>query len=600
MLNENTRTSEHGVVTTNRRFAREQEGFLRAVGLADNEIPRCSTIPFAAGAALSDFRGRLPGHAGPQQLRTWIEWETTPAESTEATVFTWIGGSQVRPVRAAFPYVKAALFVNGQPVLKFALGLAKSYEVSENGFKLSFEPRRFQSLVEDSHRVWHPHGISGFYRLEVPASHLAAGQPLRLRVELDPPHGNYSVIYYVSPRSDALRVDLVTLRDEVAQLQSDMVQLKKSHEMLYTQLYPEMFPKRINGKLVLIHTDDTLHYHPATVSVLSDGEIVVTLREATDHLSPDGRLVLFRSRDNGHSWGSKELLYDLGNADHRCGPIFELPNGDWVTTDYRYGAAGYDEAGLFKHYSTRVDTPTLWGAWSTDKGKSWRFTDKPMTVPDAPFPYVEVERHMIRLPNGRLLVAGNYCDTMKPDGGADYTNGFALVIFYSDDDGRSWDVLAKLPRHQHTGGEPTLLRTKSGKILLLARTERTGFEWIHKGHILQSESYDDGRTWSGLRPTSLSSMSSPAHLLQLQDGRILCSHGSREHPNSIYVTVSHDEGATWATEHTKILANDLPSFDCCYPTSGQLADGTIITVWYGNLFGKFFAKAMLYQPDHLG
>jgi hypothetical protein len=30
-----------------------------------------------------------------------------------------------------------------------------------------------------------------------------------------------------------------------------------------------------------------------------------------------------------------------------------------------------------------------------------------------------------------------------------------------------------------------------------------------------------------------------------------------------------------------------------------MADGTIITVWYGNLFGKFFAAAMRYRPEDL-
>jgi hypothetical protein len=90
-------------------------------------------------------------------------------------------------------------------------------------------------------------------------------------------------------------------------------------------------------------------------------------------------------------------------------------------------------------------------------------------------------------------------------------------------------------------------------------------------------------------------MTAPGHLLQLQDGRILCSHASRAYPGSIYVTTSSDEGATWNA--SRVITNDLQNWDTSYPTSGQLADGTIITTWYANLFGKFFVAALRYKPE---
>jgi hypothetical protein len=577
----------------NKKYPREQEGFARALGVGEKMVARCSSIQFSHNVSLADFRGALPGRTGPQAMRNDVEWETSPAEAQETTVFTWIAGSQVRPVRPIFPYVTATLYVDGEAALKFPLGYAQSYEIREQDYVLRFEPRRFASTTEDFHRAFFPQGVSGFYRLEVPENKLTAGRPLTLRVELDPLHGNYNVVYYVSPRNDALHVDVATLRDEVAQLQADLVQLTKSHEMLYAQMYPELFPDRLQGKRSIIHQDETRHYHPATVTVMSDGEIVMSMREATDHLYPDGRLVLFRSRDNGETWSEKQVAYDLGRSDHRAGPIFELPNGEWLTTDYRYGA-GYNSEGTMGYNGE----PTLWSAWSQDKGKTWTFSDKPLTVPGAPSQYSEVERHMIQLPSGRLLVAANYHNRAREDGRPDSSKGYGLVVYRSDDLGRSWEVHGRL-QHSHLDGEPTLLRTRSGKILLLARTARQGYEWIRKGSLLQSESHDDGETWSELQPTAMSSVSCPAHLLQLQDGRILCSHGARIYPGSIYVTVSRDEGETWDTERTRIVANDLPNWDSCYPTSGQMADGTIITVWYGNLFGKFFAAAMRYRPEDL-
>lgn len=97
----------------------------------------------------------------------------------------------------------------------------------------------------------------------------------------------------------------------------------------------------------------------------------------------------------------------------------------------------------------------------------------------------------------------------------------------------------------------------------------------------------------------MSSMGSPGHLLQLQDGRVLCTHAERLYPGSIYVTTSDDEGASWNTQNTKTVANDVVNFDSCYPTTGQRADGVLITVWYANLFGKYFIPSLTYRPEQL-
>jgi Neuraminidase (sialidase) len=221
-----------------------------------------------------------------------------------------------------------------------------------------------------------------------------------------------------------------------------------------------------------------------------------------------------------------------------------------------------------------------------------------MTVPGA-LPYAEVERHIIRLPSGRLLVAAIYVNP-GPDGKPPAGHEELNAVFSSDDDGRSWQVLARVPRHPSVVGECAMLRTASGKILIISRSEnRLGQGWMNHGMLLQAESHDDGRTWSPWQTTQMSSDSSPGHLLQLQDGRILCSHASRKHPGSIYVTMSCDEGQTWDTADTRLVMNDLANWDSCYPNSGQLADGTVITVWYANLFGKFFLAAFLWRPEQI-
>jgi hypothetical protein len=534
-----------------------------------------------------------------------VEWETSPARAARDTVFVWIGGSQVRPaMRPSFPHVCGQLSVDGRPLIELPLGLPEGYTVGDAACQLSFEPRNYISLVEMPHRFFYPNGVTGIYRLKVAGKLLKKGRPLRLRVELPQTDGGYETFFYVSPRRDALATDTATLRQEVLRLQKDLLLLTKSHEMLYAQAYPQFFPK-VKGRLVIAHQDDTRHLHPANLTVMADGEIVITMREATDHLARDGRMILVRSRDNGLTWGPREVMYDLGLSDHRSAPLFELPNGGWVTTDYRSGSE-YDARGVWG--TEQFMKPSLWGAWSTDRGRTWRFSEQPIVVPGNPSQFGEVERHMIRLAGGRLLVAVNFMEHDSHREERLFLNS-GIAVFHSDTNGRSWSLLAKVPSHPYAIGEATLLQTRSGKIILLSRTQgcfnevpgALGLtrEWTRRGMLLQSDSHDEGRSWSEFRPTPLCSMNSPGHLLQLQDGRILCTHAARKWPGSIYATVSRDEGATWDTAQTRIVANDLQNSDSCYPNSGQMADGTLITTWYANLFGKFYIPVMIYRPEEL-
>ena len=580
-----------------RRYPNEQEGFSRPVSVPEGEIPWCTTSAQGNPPHLTDFRGELPGKAVTITGRTYVEWETSPAQAKAATVFTWIGGSEVRPaMRPAYPMAQAVLTIDAKRTVEFPLGWSDSYTLHAGECTLEFQPQRAMTHVESYHRAFRIPNISGFYRLTVPADWLEEGKPLQLRVDL-PALPDAQTVYFVSPRPDALATSLATLRGEVSMLQSDLTELRKAYEMLAAQMYTRLFPQRLQGERLIAAVDNTLHLHPATVSALRDSEVIVTAREGSDHLATDGHIIITRSRDGGKTWSPRETLYDLGKSDHRCAPIFELPNGDWLTTDYRAGDF-YDEHGMFG--ADRVDYYSLWGAWSIDRGKTWNFTTEPMAVPDG-LKYAEVERHMIQLPTGRLLVAANYAHAGK-DRSWDYrTDPVAIALFASDDNGRSWQYLSSVPDHTvGIEGECSLLRTKSGKILIISRTQSPRTRGaMGTGMLLQSVSHDDGSTWAPWRETAMSSMDSPGHLLQLQDGRILCVHASRCYPDSIYATVSRDEGETWDTAGTRIIADDIPNFDSCYPNSAQLADGTVITVWYANLFGKFHINVFRWRPEQI-
>jgi hypothetical protein len=239
--------------------------------------------------------------------------------------------------------------------------------------------------------------------------------------------------------------------------------------------------------------------------------------------------------------------------------------------------------------------------WATDRGRTWHFTDEPVTPGDGAYPFVEAERHPIRLPSGRILAAACMYDK-RPDGTTpNETRDMQVGVFCSDDDGRHWRLLSRIPQFPWTYGESPLVRTRGGRILCMAHGPiLVGADFRKTGGVMmQSVSEDDGQTWSQFQPTGMGSMGSPGDLTLLQDGRVMCTHASRAYPMSVYVTLSHDEGRTWDTAHTRTLTQSIPNWDFGYPSTAQLNDGTLITVWYGHLLGRYFVKGVRYRPEGL-
>jgi Neuraminidase (sialidase) len=114
----------------------------------------------------------------------------------------------------------------------------------------------------------------------------------------------------------------------------------------------------------------------------------------------------------------------------------------------------------------------------------------------------------------------------------------------------------------------------SGKLLAMIRNEpkdRT------QCFLLQSESTDGGKTWSAPRSTGI--WGYPPHLIQLKNGWVLASYGYRREPFGERACVSRDEGKTWDVAN-EILLNGAPSPDLGYPSTVQLDDGSLLTVYY--------------------
>ena len=72
----------------------------------------------------------------------------------------------------------------------------------------------------------------------------------------------------------------------------------------------------------------------------------------------------------------------------------------------------------------------------------------------------------------------------------------------------------------------------------------------------------------------------PFDVTILHNGDLLLGYGSRLHSFGAGVLVSRDSGETWDEKHRVLLAWNSLSTDTGYPSTVQLKDGTIVTMYY--------------------
>ena len=73
----------------------------------------------------------------------------------------------------------------------------------------------------------------------------------------------------------------------------------------------------------------------------------------------------------------------------------------------------------------------------------------------------------------------------------------------------------------------------------------------------------------------------PSHLLRLRDGRLLMTYGYRRAPFGNLARISEDHGRTWSA--ALVISDDGAGSDLGYPSTVELADGQLVTVWYERL-----------------
>ncbi|HRJ07993.1 MAG TPA: sialidase family protein [Prosthecobacter sp.] len=318
----------------------------------------------------------------------------------------------------------------------------------------------------------------------------------------------------------------------------------------------------------------------STVALRSNGELWLTWsggREA--HVCPFGQVVGMTSKDDGKTWTHPRVLLDSATDDRDSG-VLETAKGSLLVTTFT--SLAYDP--ILKKAEAAGDWPAArlaaWqgardrldeagrkaelGEWlirSTDGGKSW--SGRIPTVVNSP-------HGPIQLKDGRLLYPGKQL----------WTGERKIGVCESRDDGLTWQWLAEIPTRpgdDAAGSYHELhgVEAADGSIIVQIRNHNAE----NKGETLQTESADGGRTWSV--PHSIGVWGLPSHLLRLRDGRLLMSYGHRRPPFGNQARISADHGRTWS--EAMIISGDGAGGDLGYPSTVELADGSLLTVWYEKL-----------------
>lgn len=296
-------------------------------------------------------------------------------------------------------------------------------------------------------------------------------------------------------------------------------------------------------------------------------------REA--HVCPFGTVQWMTSDDDGESWNWPRTLLDSAIDDRDAG-VMETAEGSILVTTfsslaYEPGLRKAEEAGdwdaerLRRWQAAGYRVPAeerkgelgTWMLRSTDGGLSWSARyDSLVNSPHGP----------TQLKDGRILYAGKQLWRENPRVG----------VAVSEDDGVSWQWLAEIPPRD--GDDPKqyhelyAIEAADGRIIAQIRNHNPN----NNRETLQSESTDGGRTWS--KPRAIGVWGLPTHLLRLADDRLLMTYGHRRAPLGNLARISEDHGQSWSEPIT--VSDDAAGGDLGYPSTVQLDDGSLVTVWY--------------------
>lgn len=294
----------------------------------------------------------------------------------------------------------------------------------------------------------------------------------------------------------------------------------------------------------------------------NDNTIYAAIYNQPSHGQRPGDVACWASTDGGLTWEFRgNATRHEGNQAWLNHAIGFAANGDLLVASSGWN---YKSSEGGKHDIPLLPVVTR----STDGGRTWKEIARFPASPDSgkelvPFGNIELGA------DGVLRVAAYVYALGLPPPRVD-----SCYVVASDDDGHTWNIEARIGAIE--ANETDLFHAGGERWLAAARNLGVAVPGGHSIDLYASD--DNARTWRNLGPITQPA-EHPGDLLRLADGRILLTFGDRRGPDfGVSAKVSSDNGYTWSAPFR--LAGGFESRDSGYPSSAQLADGTIVTAYY--------------------
>lgn len=334
--------------------------------------------------------------------------------------------------------------------------------------------------------------------------------------------------------------------------------------------HPGLEWQRTQERVALSQEPRPLRYHRQAaiqgvcawpnLTLLRDGSLISIVHNQPGHGTLTGDIDCWASA-NGIRWEKRSTITRHAPQTIRMNHAAGLAaNGDLVVL-----CSGWTDElqpGRPKQPPFREAILRPWVLRSKDAGRSW---EKRESFPEPPPGWTEY------IPFGDIwsgadgaLHTSCYHGQFKDATQSSKTSGYRSWHFRSDDDGWTWKAVSIIgPRHNETD----ILHLGGKNWIAAARAEAVDIY----------HSSDDGVTWQeSVRATERNEIN--GHLTRLKSGRLLLTYGVRVPGRyGVCAKFSDDSGKTWG-DFVRIAR----SFDrdCGYPSSVQLSNGQIVTVYY--------------------
>ncbi len=339
----------------------------------------------------------------------------------------------------------------------------------------------------------------------------------------------------------------------------------------------------IENGIVCSYPDRLFGYYAwPSIARMDDGTlIVVSSGERIGHLCFGGKTTMFISKNDGKTWLGPVIVNDTPLDDRDAG-ILSLGGSTLLLTWFnlegkyvpRYAKAkeemnaqqrAFVDANTM-NYSAQLDAAEA-GSFckmSFDGGITWSKAHRiPASAPHGP----------ALLSDGTLLLIGKEFHNKEDEG--------QILVCMSADKGITWKTITEIPIPEDTKRnnffEPHAVELPDHRLIGLLRYQHSADSKNYEPFtVFQTESADGGNTWTTAH--DIGCCGSPPHVLLHSSRTLVCVYGRRKEPFGESVMLSYDGGNTWDIDLT--LFSGAPSPDLGYPASVELADGSIMTVYY--------------------